>query len=49
MKKFIILLDSRFRGNDGSYGFPLPACAGTDSAGMTDKMEQTKRKGHTIK
>jgi hypothetical protein len=28
MKRFIILLDSRFRGNDGSNGFPLPRLRG---------------------
>jgi hypothetical protein len=28
-------MDSRVRGNDVVQGFPLPAFAGTDSAGMT--------------
>jgi hypothetical protein len=28
MERFIILLDSRLRGNDGSYEFPLPRLRG---------------------
>jgi len=45
MKRFIILLDSRFRGNDKKAGmtvamdFRYRACAGTGYAGMTKKQE----------
>jgi hypothetical protein len=39
MKRFIILLDSRLRGNDGSSGFPLPRLRGHMFRGNDIRLE----------
>ncbi len=40
MKIFIILLDSRFRGNDGSHGFPLRRLRGHRFRGNDGKIKK---------